>query len=70
MPMFEPGRIRAERKKIGWSQADLALKAGLSLSGVSLIELGRKVPRVSTVMRIAEALGCSFHSFFVDINCN
>ena len=45
MQAFEPRRIREERKKIGWSQANLARKAGLSLSGISMIELGNKIPR-------------------------
>jgi HTH-type transcriptional regulator, cell division transcriptional repressor len=70
MQAFEPRRIREERKKIGWSQADLAREAGLSLSGISMIELGNKIPRVSTVMKISEALGCNYQSFFIELNCS
>lgn len=44
-----------ERKVLG--QAELAAKAGISVTGLSRIELGQRKPRPSTVRKIAEALG-------------
>jgi transcriptional regulator with XRE-family HTH domain len=70
MQIFEPKQIRLERKKVGWSQADLARETGLSLSGISMIELGNKVPRISTLIKISEALGCGFQRFFIERDCS
>ena len=42
-----------------WKQKDLVEKAGLSQKYLSQIELDKVDPRVSVVVRIAEALGVS-----------
>lgn len=43
----------------GWAQEELARRAGLRQATVSLVETGRTLPRVSTLQKIARALGTS-----------
>jgi transcriptional regulator with XRE-family HTH domain len=38
------------------SQAELAQKAGLSVSYISLLEHGERSPRIDTIQRFSEAL--------------
>ena len=52
-------RLREEREKQHISQIDLALKAQLSQNIVALIETGKRVPNISTVFKIADALDIS-----------
>ena len=53
-------RIRDLRKDAELSQEALACRADLSLNGVALLEQGRQTdPRISTVHRLADALGVS-----------
>jgi transcriptional regulator with XRE-family HTH domain len=49
-------RLRDQR---GWSQEELAHKAGLTTSAYNRIESGSAAPGWSTVRRLAEALGVS-----------
>lgn len=51
------GRIRAARARKGWSQADLADKASLTPSAVSMYESGKRTPRADSLKRICESLG-------------
>ena len=50
-------RIRNLRRKRGWTGYELARKAGVSPSYVSLIENGLKVPEEAVAIAIAGALG-------------
>jgi transcriptional regulator with XRE-family HTH domain len=51
-------RLRELREKAGWTQQQLAMAAGLSLSLVTRIEQGaREDPRLSTLRALADALG-------------
>jgi len=53
-------KIRITRYARGWSQAHLAKEAGISPSVISDLELGKhNNPRISTLWRIAKALGVS-----------
>jgi len=53
-------QIRITRSALGWSQAHLAEQASISPSVISCIEVGKhKNPRISTLWRIATALGVS-----------
>lgn len=49
--------VRMARAQRRWSQQDVAEKAGTTADRVSQIESGLIDPRLSTVERIADALG-------------
>jgi predicted ATPase/DNA-binding XRE family transcriptional regulator len=49
--------LRLLRRRSGLSQEALAGQAGLSTEAVSLLERGRRTPRVTTVRLLADALG-------------
>ena len=48
-------RLRAEREKKGWTQADLAEKIGVSRKTINTIENGVFVPSTLTALKIAES---------------
>lgn len=48
--------LRTEREAKGWSRATLALKSGTSEPAISRTELYGANPRISTLMRWANAL--------------
>ena len=49
--------LRAQRERAGLSQERLSALARLHRTEISLIERGRRDPRLSTVVRLADALG-------------
>lgn len=49
--------LKRAREKRGWSQAQLAERAGLDPSTIAMIELGKRDPRIGTATKLAEALG-------------
>lgn len=51
--------LRAAREKAGLSQEALAERAGMHRNAVALLEAGKRDPRVSTVAKLAKALGIS-----------
>lgn len=52
------GRLRAIRQKRGMTQQALAEVAGMSLTYISNMEHGLKVPSLTTILRLAVALDC------------
>ena len=50
--------VLAARARAGWSQKQLSKASGIDQSDISKIERGVANPSVSTLSRIAEALGC------------
>ncbi len=50
-------RVRWARERAGITQAELARRAGLERSNLALVESGRRVPSVTTLLRVARALG-------------
>lgn len=62
--MVDAGQIRAARGFLGWSQGDLAERAGLSVQTVKRMESkGTGTSTLDNVMRVRAALegaGCSF----------
>jgi transcriptional regulator with XRE-family HTH domain len=56
--------IKRLRKDRGWSQPQLAVKAGIAVSAVSQIENGRRSPNVSTLDKLAGAFGVEVMELF------
>lgn len=57
-------RLKARRLERRWSQAELALKAGISRTAVSAIEGCRLVPSVAAALALAGALACAVEDLF------
>ena len=57
-------RLRELREARNISMRTLATKSGLSANALSMIERGKASPSVSTLYKLAEALGISITSFF------
>lgn len=56
---FYTGKIIQDaRKKVNISQAELARRIGSDRAYISRVESGQTEPRVSTLWRIMNALGC------------
>jgi molybdate-binding protein/DNA-binding XRE family transcriptional regulator len=52
------------RTRRGWSQQDLARRAGLSRAGISAIETGRLVPSTAAALALAGAFECRVEDLF------
>ncbi|MFD8725476.1 helix-turn-helix domain-containing protein, partial [Streptomyces sp. NPDC059629] len=48
--------LRDCRLSVGWTQDELADRSGVSAHSISVLEAGRRQPRLSSVSRLAEAL--------------
>ena len=57
-------RVRAERLRRGWSQEELARRAGLSRAGVSAIEIDRLVPSAAAALALAASFACRVEDLF------
>lgn len=57
-------RLRELREARGISMRSLATKSGLSANALSMIERGKTSPSVSTLYKLADALGVAITSFF------
>jgi len=57
-------RLRQLRESEQISMRELARRSGLSANALSMIERGRVSPSVSTLYKVAEALGVSITRFF------
>ena len=58
------GRLRELRETRGISMRTLATRSGLSANALSMIERGKTSPSVSTLYKLADALGVAITSFF------
>ena len=56
--------LTPRRHELGLTQRQLGEAAGLSQQAVSYIERGASVPRVTTMVRIARALGTTIEALF------
>ncbi|AMV70488.1 XRE family transcriptional regulator [Desulfuromonas sp. DDH964] len=56
--------IRRQREERGWSQQELADRAGLSRTGISAIEAGRLIPSTAAALTLAAAFGCRVEDLF------
>ena len=57
-------RVRAHRLAHGWSQEELASRAGVSRAGISAIETGRFVPSAATALTLAAVFGSRVEDVF------
>ena len=57
-------RIRFLRKRLGWSQEDLALEASVNKNYISDLENGRRNPSLDILERIAKALNITLCELF------
>lgn len=60
-------RVKQYRLAQGLSQADLAMAAGISRTGLSAIEVQRLVPSVATALSLARALQTSVEGLFDEL---
>ena len=49
--------LRAQRERLGWTQADLATRAGVSREYVVRLESGKLKSEVGLLMEVVDALG-------------
>src|SRR5262245_3840909 len=63
-PRQELNRVRAYRQSRGWSQEELARRAGVSRAAVSAVEVGRLVPSVTAALALAGVLDCTVEDLF------
>ncbi len=62
---LRPGqRVRGERVRRGWSQAELARRVGISRAAVSAIEIDRLSPSVTAALALARCFGCTVEDLF------
>ena len=59
-------RIRAERNKKGWQQAELAFRAGMTSAHLSHIETAQTKLALPTIVKIANALSVSVDELLYD----
>lgn len=59
-------RVREARKALGWQQAELAFRAGLTTSHMSHIETGQTKVALPTIVKIANALSVSVDELLCD----
>ena len=57
-------RIREEREALGWTQADLAAKIGVSRKTVNTVENGVFVPSTVIALNLAAALNVPVETLF------
>lgn len=63
--MSEVGReVRRRRESREWSQAKLAVEAGMAVSAVSQIETGRRAPSAGSLGKLADAFGVEIGDLF------
>src|SRR5579883_2096044 len=57
-------RVHQFRTARGWTQAELARRAGISRAAVSAVEGRKLVPSVAAALALAAALGCTVEDLF------
>src|SRR5216683_2618005 len=66
-PQLGP-RIRALRETLSLNQEQLAERAGITHSYLSMIERGDRTPHVETLVSLAKALGIAVSQLLLDAN--
>lgn len=60
--------LREQRIKLGLSQQELAARAGLDRTYISLLELGHKSPTLQTMYALCDAMSVMFPDFAIWID--
>jgi len=60
-------RIKAARERAGLTQEDLAAELDMSPTHISVLERGRKAPKLETLVNIANALHVSTDMLLQDV---
>jgi transcriptional regulator with XRE-family HTH domain len=58
--------LKRARTRMGYSQMELAERAGISLGYIGDIEAGKKFPSASTMQKLIDALGMRPYELFLD----
>jgi transcriptional regulator with XRE-family HTH domain len=61
-------QIRALRNKRGWSQEELAYRAGIHVTYLSGLECGRRNPTLNVVLQLGKALDIAPSGLFKGID--
>jgi transcriptional regulator with XRE-family HTH domain len=61
-------RIRELRKQLCCTQEELANRAGISVSFLSMIERGERLPHLETLAQLAESLGRTLAELFAAVD--
>jgi transcriptional regulator with XRE-family HTH domain len=56
-------RLRELRERAGWTQDQLADRAGMTREGVAQLEISRRAPAWKSVLALANALGVGVEAF-------
>jgi transcriptional regulator with XRE-family HTH domain len=62
--MIDPQKFKGIRESKGMTTRSLALEAGVSTETINAIEHGRRQPTVTTLDKLAQALGVEVKDFF------
>jgi putative transcriptional regulator len=58
-------RLREARVAVGWTQAELAERVGVSRKTINTVENGVFVPSTLLALKLARALGMSVEGLFI-----
>ncbi len=61
-------RVRELRKQLSLTQEELAERAGISVSFLSMIERAERMPHLETLVRLTSALGVSLYDIFAAVS--
>jgi transcriptional regulator with XRE-family HTH domain len=61
-------RVRDLRKRLSFTQEELAERANISVSFLSMIERAYRLPHVETLVMLADALGVSLAEIFAGVS--
>lgn len=59
-------QIRQKRSALGWSQAELARRTGVTRQALHLVETMQVVPNTALALKLARALGGTVEDLFID----